>query len=161
MVRLENALQNPMGRNVLACAFRSVAAALVQKYKLPVDPDRILFLLDRVKGNRLSGSTVFKIPPMWREVLHQLTGHDFDMGIKLWEVNTETLSPAQMAALIYHELRHIALDPETGEHVFHRHHDMEDWAELVPFGDWEKAPERLPNIMESNTLMEGNPLSLE
>lgn len=147
MVRLENALQNPMGRNVLACAFRSVAAALVQKYKLPVDPDRILFLLDRVKGNKLSGSTVFKIPPMWREVLNQLTGHDFDMCIKIWEVNTETLAPAQMAALLYHELRHLTLNPETGEHAISRHHDMEDWSELVPYGDWERCPSTLPDLM--------------
>lgn len=147
MVQLENALGNPMGRNVLACAFRTVAAALVDRYRLPVDPDRILFLMDRVKESKTSGSAVFRIPPLWREVLHQLTGREFDVAIKLWEENAARLSSAQMGALLYHELRHLSLDGKTGEHRLNLRHDTEDWGELVPFGDWEREAGALPDLL--------------
>lgn len=147
MLKLDPQVKDYIGRNTIACPFRRIAAALVQKHGLPADPDRILFLLDRVKGRAYSGSTISPMPAMWREVLFQLTGHEFDYLVKLYEPNTAALAPKQVTALLYHELRHIKWDPEKETTFFDPHHDMEDWQELVPFGDWEADPSSLPDLM--------------
>lgn len=144
MSPLEGRLPGYVGHNVLACALRAPAALLVARHALEADPDRILFLMDRLRGHARSGSAVFPVPPLWREVLLQLTGREFDVVIKFWEENTARLSPAQVGALLYHELRHVVRD--GGRYRLKRCHDLEDWEELIPYGDWERQGEALPDL---------------
>ena len=87
---------------------------------------------------------------MWEEVFYQLTGERLKYVIKFFSANLDTLSPAQAAALLYHELRHIRRDPETGKTYFHAAHDCEDWAELVSYGDWEEPGTQLPDLLKES-----------
>lgn len=138
------------GRATIAEPFRRIAAALVQRHALEADPEEILFVLDRVNGRlRRSGSEIRPIPPLWMDVLFQLTGKRFLYVIQLYEANLDTLSSEQVTALLYHELRHIRRD-EFGKTCFHREHDMEDWGELTPYGDWEARGGALPDLMTTS-----------
>ncbi len=137
------------GKNTLAEPYRSIASALCSRHGLEAEPEEILFLIDsETRTLRPSGSTIMRIPQMWREVICQLTGVDLKYIIKFFAANLDMLTPAQATALLYHELRHIRRDPETGETYFQPEHDCEDWAELVSYGNWEEPGAELPNLME-------------
>lgn len=140
-----------VGKNTLAEPYRRIASALVRRHGLEADPDEILFLIDSESPSlRPSGSTIMRVPQMWEEVIYQLTGIRLKYVIKFFAANLDTLSPAQAAALLYHELRHIRRDAETGETYFHPEHDCEDWAELVSYGEWETPGTTMPNLLEES-----------
>ena len=138
------------GKATIAEPFRRIAAALVQRHALEADPEEILFVLDRVNRRlRRSGSEIRPISPLWMDVLFQLTGRRFRYVIQLYEANLDTLSSEQVTALLYHELRHIRRD-EFGATYLHHEHDMEDWGELTPYGDWEVRGGALPDLMATS-----------
>lgn len=138
------------GRNVVAEAYRRASGLLIRFHGLEAVEKEILFLADRTSTKpKPSGSSVMRIPEMWRDVLYQLTGNDFRYVIKFFERNLERLTPEQAAALLYHELRHIRFNPAKGRTYLDPRHDLEDWAELVPFGDWERDGRGLPNLLDT------------
>lgn len=146
---IRNAVPDHVGKNMLAEPYRSIASALCARHGLEADPGEILFLIDdETTSLRPSGSMILKIPQMWREVIYQLTGTDMKYVIKFFSANLDMLTPAQAAALLYHELRHIRRAPETGETYYQPEHDCEDWAELVSYGNWEDPGAEVPNLME-------------
>lgn len=148
---IRNVVPDHVGKNTLAEPYRSIASVLCSRHGLDADPEEILFLIDSATPTlRSSGSTILKIPQMWREVIYQLTGADLKYVIKFFAANLDMLTPAQAAALLYHELRHIRRDPETGETYYQPKHDCEDWAELVSYGNWEDPGAEVPNLMEES-----------
>lgn len=54
--------------------------------------------------------------------------HDF--LIIIYELNCEGLSDEQMKILLWHELEHIGIDPETGE-FYVRPHDVEEFDKII------------------------------
>lgn len=54
--------------------------------------------------------------------------HDF--LIIVYELNCEGLTDEQMKILIWHELEHIGIDPETGE-FFVKPHDVEEFDKII------------------------------
>lgn len=138
------------GKNVVAEAYRRASRLLIGFHDLDAREEEILFLADRMTTkDKPSASTILRIPEIWRDVLYQLTDHDFRYVIKFFESNLNRLTPKQAAALLYHELRHIRLDTEKNRTFLDTRHDLEDWAELVPFGDWEKDGTALPNLLDT------------
>jgi predicted metallopeptidase len=141
---------------VLAEPYRKIAEQLIERHGLEADADEILFLAD-IAGTRPrpSGSTSLRIPEMWQDVLFQLTHHTFLYAIKFFQSNLDRLSTPQAAALLFHELKHIKRDMKTGKTFYEPHHDLEDWSELAPYGDWERPGAVLPNLMtESPTRLQ-------
>lgn len=54
----------------------------------------------------------------------------FDFIIVIYELNCEGLSNEQMKILIWHELEHIGIDPETGE-FYVKPHDVEEFDDII------------------------------
>ena len=110
-------------KNIIADPFRRIAQRIVRCQKLDIDTSRVLFLLDRESPpHPYSGSEIYSLTPLIKDV----------------------------KALIYHELRHIYTDKATGEMKVLRHHDYDDWKELVEYGDWEIDGKTLPDVAEEN-----------
>lgn len=140
-------------KNVIAESFRHIADRIVSCQRLDIDTARILFLLDRESPpHSYSGSSVFPISTMNRDVMYQLSGKRYDCIIKLRESNLNTMTPEQVKALLYHELRHIYKDKETGEMNISPYHDYDDWQELMEYGDWEADGENLPDVAEKQLI---------
>ena len=138
-------------KNIIADPFRRIAQRIVRCQKLDIDTSRVLFLLDRESPlHPYSGSEIYSLTPLIKDVIYQLSGKKYECIIKLRERNLNTLAPKQVKALIYHELRHIYTDKATGEMKVLRHHDYDDWKELVEYGDWEIDGKTLPDVAEEN-----------
>lgn len=147
---LKTAKASLRGKNVVAEAYRRASAILIGLHRLDAREEEILFLTDRTSEQpKASGSRIFRIPEIWRDVVYQLTGHDFRYVIKFFDCNLEQLTSRQAAALLYHELRHIRFDPVKNRTVLDLRHDVEEWSELVPFGNWEKGESELPDLFDT------------
>lgn len=98
MIALRSAVPDHVGKNVIAEPYRQVAAGLCARHGLEADPDEILFLFDEAtRSFHPSGSTILKVPSMWREVLYQVTGLELKYVIKFFAANLDLLTPAQAA----------------------------------------------------------------
>lgn len=140
-------------KNKITEPFRRIADRIVSCQKLDIDTSRILFLLDRESPpHPYSGSSVFPISTMHRDVIYQLSGKRYDCIIKLRERNLDTMTQQQVKALLYHELRHIHIDKKSGEINISSHHDYDDWQELMEYGDWEADGESLPDVAEKKLI---------
>lgn len=149
------------GKNRLICAFREVARVIAAKHNLCADVDSILFVIDESREKiAKTASDIFNIPQLWRDVLFQMTLRRFDFLIKFVNVNIEAIrgNGKVFSALIYHELRHIKKSSKTGVLYLDKTHDIEDWQELLPFGDWEEQAltqkaanmENLPDLLKES-----------
>lgn len=135
-------------RNTIADAFRTYAKELCAVQGFRLDTGKILFLLDRTSPPQsYSGSEIGRVPAVWSDVLYQYTGLRYLYYIKLWEANLYRLKKRQVRALLYHELRHLRQDAKNDGLDYVRRHDMEDWAELAKYGDWEAECGSLPDVM--------------
>ena len=145
-------------KNTIADPFRRIADRIVSRQMLDIDTSRILFLLDRESPpHPYSGSAVFPINSMNRDIIYQLSSKRYDCIIKLRERNLHTMTPEQVKALLYHELRHIYKDEGSGDIRLCPYHDYDDWQELMKYGDWESDGEALPDVAEE-VLKRGEPL---
>ena len=145
-------------KNTIADPFRRIADRIVSRQMLDIDTSRILFLLDRESPpHPYSGSAVFPINSMNRDIIYQLSSKRYDCIIKLRERNLHTMTPEQVKALLYHELRHIYKDEGSGDIRICPYHDYDDWQELMKYGDWDSDGEALPDVAEE-VLKRGDPL---
>lgn len=143
------------GKHRVICAFREIARSIAQTHDLCADVDNILFVIDEAAEKpSTSASEIFRIPELWQDVLFQTTLRKFNFLIKFVDVNIEAIrgNKKVFAALVYHELRHIKKSPKTGELYLDKTHDIEDWSELVKYGDWERKiadAANLPDLLQS------------
>lgn len=111
--------------------YRPIAEALVKKYDeikhVPVD--NILFIENTTSKAKNKDKSKYaqigKIPSRWSEALYQLTGNTLIYFMEIFKQYTQYMTPAQITALVYHELRHIN---QFGDICAH---DIEDWSIMV------------------------------
>ena len=137
------------GKYFINEAYRSIAAALIDKYPelSHIAPNSILFVDDRESKKKNKGQTIFAqisaIPEKWSDIVYQASGHPFEYLLEVYKENTAMMSQEQIIALIYHELRHIGRDGKIKDH------DINDWTNMIEkLGcDWDVTRASIPNLL--------------
>lgn len=156
--RLPLVIESFSGKNRVVCAFREVARQVAEKNSLCADVDSILFVIDEATEKQArTASDISRISPLWHDVLFQITLRHFYFVIKFYNVNLEAMrgNAKMFAALLYHEMRHIKKNSKTGLLYMDKTHEIEDWAELAKYGDWERNAlnaAELPNLLQESIL---------
>jgi len=119
------------GTYVINESYRPIAEALKARYEevRHVSVGNILFIENTMSNgkhlDKVRGAQIGKMPPKFQEVIHQLTGYRFGYVMELFKRNIVGLTPEQVTAVVYHEMRHI---DRVGDI---RSHDIEDWTEMI------------------------------
>jgi predicted metallopeptidase len=146
---LKLAVPNWEGTYVVNEDYRPIAEALVKKYEeiahIPVDA--VLFIENTkskaMHRGRAKYAQIGKIPARWQETLCQLTGNDLIYFMEIFKQHTQYMIPAQIVALVYHELRHIDRSWELCAH------DIEDWGLMVSkLGLGWHRDDNIPNLLD-------------
>lgn len=130
-------------------SYRSIAAALIKKYPelKHIAVESILFVEDTESLKKNKGQTVFaqisSIPEKWSDIVYQTSGQPFDYLMDIYKFNIMQMSREQIIALVYHELRHIAIDGSL------KGHDIEDWTNMIEkLGvDWNVTQGVIPDLL--------------
>lgn len=137
------------GTYVINEDYRPIAESLVKKYEeiAHVPVDTILFIENTKSKAMHRGKAKYaqigKIPTRWQEALYQLTGNNLIYFMEIFKQHTQYMIPAQIVALVYHELRHI---DRFGELCAH---DIEDWGLMVSrLGLGWHHNDNIPNLLD-------------
>ncbi|WP_129600594.1 putative metallopeptidase [Anaerophilus nitritogenes] len=124
--------------------YRPIAERLVEKFEeiSHVKPRLILFLEDTEWEPGTAKQPWIAQTKLANKQLQRMTGYQYIIETR--EYYTEKMQVEQLAALLYHELRHIDKDGSILKH------DVEDWSNLVATlgKDWATTQATIKNILD-------------
>ena len=127
---------------------RGLANSICDTQGMDVKTERIMFLYDRTPYTSGPAGAVFLLPEMVRQTLYQTSGCMFDAAICLKERRTDTLCEAQLSQELYHCLRHVGYNSKTKRLEVIKRHDIEQWAEQLPFAEGDGFAANSPNLFD-------------
>jgi hypothetical protein len=132
--KIEAPFPNVLARFAINEEYREIARALCKKYPdaltwARVYLDQIIFLENTVDEPQANGdykrAAAVKIPPMFQSILRQFTDHHFEYVIVVYTQNCIGITPAKLAVLLWHQLRHIGAE---GKLISHH---IQEFSEIV------------------------------
>lgn len=134
------------GKYSIAELYRdAIAAPIIARQCLDIDPDDILCLLD--DGSTAAASycaKVFILPEIVADVVYQLSGRRYSLMLRLSQAYLRNLEPERIAYYVYDALRHVAKN-DKGKYCLIREHDVCVWREILPYVAGRKP---LPDMTE-------------